>query len=247
MRILRFSGEQHDSDVFHHQQHSNGRNEIDTVARRDVRASSNATELRVTTLQVPSFLADGIATIQSFCFACWQLGWELTTCRLIPSKTVLYRISVMAIAWERVLEDLCWEATHNHGSCTAAFSITTTTTTTSTPTWPLTNLLVHLSWFLPFLIFVISISHYQIVSSPTLLWPRIPHQAEEIFLVTALVSLLCLEILFPLAILGCTSLLLWHKISCTTSLAVLGGVYVVSSTTARWIRCLLYSYIGGRE
>lgn len=269
-RLLHPSRQQHDQDLNRHASNSsewfnNSRpRRMVGFERQTVSTLATSTEhqrQRVITLQVPSIIADGLEATRSLCWDCWQVGWGLTTAKIFPSKIVLYRVSVMAIAWERVLEDLCWEITQGHGSCLSPFaSSATSAPLTLTPNWSELNwsnladnnkfiAVQYLSWCLPLVLLVICISQHQLVSTTSLLWPGVSNHSppDEVFLVAALVSLLFLEALFPLTILACTSLFLLQKLSCATSLAILGGVYVMSSTTAGWIRCILYSYIGGRE
>lgn len=73
-------------------------------------------------------------------------------------------------------------------------------------------------------------------------WWRPSH--DDAFIITALISLFCLEAVLPFIVLTCTSLLLLRQVNWVTGLTVLAVVWIMISFTAHWIRCTVYQSMG---
>ena len=187
-------------------------------------------------VRIPPAICDFVAFFFEWTQAALEVWVELLTAPPFPTAT-LQKVSIILLGMEQLREYVEQSLTNKGGALMLVFTTSQSEEIGGEEAWTLYSIPKYLIFGLPAVIALMSVSF---VITLQLTWG---HQ-EEAVIATALISLIFLEALLPLFILGCTSMFFFQQVSWETGLAMLVAVWLGSTFCAHVIRRMLYQSLG---
>lgn len=189
-------------------------------------------------VQIPSALCDICVLFWDWAQAAVEVWIELLSAPPLPLGT-LQKLSIVFLGMEKIRDNL------DHTAAVMLMFMPRPATAGAAVAsggegnepWILYAMPQYFLWGIPAVVALFSVSF---VITFQLTWN---HQ-EEAVIATALMSLIFLEALLPLFILGCASMFLFQQVSWESGLALLVLVWLGSTFSAHCIRRMLYQSLG---